>query len=141
MASRCKFYVNHRKSERASLCTGGCGHRFPAPGGRCHHSSGIPPALDSEIFNIMGAGGAARRFLGRGRWGLSGCCSAQMSWGGSSRPWHSPSLHQEGVPPDPHLLFQVKPGGKKHTSISSSMWGAHVSLCPPRGRDGAQSQP
>lgn len=52
MASRCKFYVNHRKSERASWYTGGCGHKFPAPGGRCHNSNGIPPALDSEIFII-----------------------------------------------------------------------------------------
>ena len=116
------------------LCPGVRGHRLPAPGGRWWNSINLPPALD--ICSIAGAGGAAGRFLG----GTGRGCPVSP-WGGSSRPWHSPSLHQEGVPPDPQLLFQVKPGGRKHMSIFSSMQGAPTSLHPSRSRDGAQSQP
>ena len=104
------------------LCPGGRGHRLPAPGGRRRNSISLPPALDT--CSIAGTGGAAGRFLG----GMGGGCPVSP-WGGSSRPWHSPSLHQEGVPPDPQLLFQVKPGREKaHVHLLINAGGSHVPL-------------
>ena len=54
---------------------------------------------------------------------------------GASGTWHLPSLHQEGVPPDPHLLLQMKPGGKKaHFHLPIDVGASHVPPSP-RSRD------
>lgn len=76
----------------------------------------------------MGAGGPPGL---PGRWQLWGdlCATWLKCPGWFLRTQHSPSLYQEGVPPDPHLLFQVKPGGKAHLHLLINV-GAHISPGP-----------
>lgn len=124
MASRRKFSINHRNSEWASLWVGAeCGHTFPATGGRYNNSHLFRPALHGEVSNITGGGGGCQALSGMEQvgaaWGLLG----HTRRGGSRGPPHSPSLYQEGVPPNPHLLLQVEPGKKAHFCLPISVGG------------------